>query len=85
MTTPMNETETIYMNAQGIIVGGPNNSQFSNDKLNGTAGADIIVGTNCKDAISGRNGNDTMTGGIGADKFRGAAGLSLPPWGEVSR
>ena len=49
LTTPIYETPTIYVNAQRIIISRQNNSQLYTDKLNGTAGADVIVGTIGKD------------------------------------
>ena len=68
------QTATIYVNAQGIIVGGPNNGQVYNGILNGTNGADVIVGTNGKDEISGGGGNDVICGGGDNDVLAGGAG-----------
>lgn len=66
---------TIYVNAQGIIVGGPKNGLAYMGNLPGTAAADVIVGTNGKDAISARGGNDVVCGGGNNDKLDGAAGI----------
>ena len=65
---------TIYVNAQGRIVGGPNNGQVYAGQLNGTGGADIMVGTNGIDRIAGKGGNDRICSGGNADKVEGGAG-----------
>jgi|GEM_PF-4132037 len=70
LTTPIYETPTIYVNAQRIIISRQNNSQLYKDKLNGTAGADVIVGTIGKDDISGRNSNDVICSGRANNQLR---------------
>lgn len=45
-----------------------------NDKINGTAGKDVIVGGGGHDRISGRGGDDLICGGNGRDTLRGKAG-----------
>ncbi len=66
---------TIYVNAQGIIVGGPKNGLTYSGNLPGTAAADVIVGTDSKDSISARGGNDLVCGKGNNDKLEGAAGM----------
>ncbi len=68
------QTATVYVNAQGIIVGGAKNGQVFNGPLPGTAGADVIVGTNGKEEISARGGNDVICGGGNNDELDGGAG-----------
>jgi CSLREA domain-containing protein len=75
-TAPMcnGQTATIYVNDQGIIVGGPNNGQPYAGNLNGMAGVDVIVGTNGRDEISARGGNDVVCGRGNNDKLFGGEG-----------
>ena len=75
-TAPMcnGQTATIYVNNQGIIVGGPNNGQVYKGHHTGTSGADVIVGTSGKDSISSRGGNDVICGGDNNDELEGGAG-----------
>ena len=75
-TAPMcnGQTATVYVNAQGIIVGGAKNGQVFQGALPGTAGADVIVGTNGRDEISARGGNDVVCGGGNNDELEGGAG-----------
>jgi hemolysin type calcium-binding protein len=68
------QTATIYVNAQGRIVGGPKNGQLYAGKLTGTGGADVIVGTNGNDDIDAKAGNDVICGGGGNDVLEAAAG-----------
>ena len=68
------QTATVYVNAQGIIVGGAKNGQVFTGALPGTAGADVIVGTNGKEEISARGGNDVICGGGNNDELEGGAG-----------
>jgi len=65
---------TIYVNTQGIIVGGPNNGQVYKGKLNGTAAADVIVGANGKDQIDAMGGDDVVCGRDGNDVLMAAGG-----------
>jgi RTX calcium-binding nonapeptide repeat (4 copies) len=68
------QTATIYVNAQGIIVGGPNSGQTYRGVLRGTAGNDVMVGTAGPDEIAGRGGNDTICAGEGDDEIEGGPG-----------
>lgn len=68
------QTATIYVDAQGRVVGGPLNGRPYRGTLNGTAGADVIVGTGGRDEINGRAGNDLVCAGGGNDKVSGAMG-----------
>ena len=68
------QTATIYVNNQGIIVGGPNNGQTYAGKLNGTAGPDVMVGTNGRDEFSARGGNDVLCGRGNNDELEGGGG-----------
>jgi hypothetical protein len=68
------QTATIYVNAQGVIVGGPNNGQTYTGKLNGTSGADVMVGTNGDDEIAARGGNDRVCARDGNDEIEGGPG-----------
>ena len=68
------QTATIYVNAQGMIVGGPE-AKLYRGNLNGTNGPDVIVGTDkFSDSINGYGGNDIICGGYGNDKISGGAG-----------
>jgi Ca2+-binding RTX toxin-like protein len=40
-----------------------------NDRLGGSAGAEVLNGGGGNDTIDGRGGNDTLIGGLGADTF----------------
>ncbi|MEO5888231.1 MAG: choice-of-anchor Q domain-containing protein [Anaerolineales bacterium] len=68
------QTATIYVNDQGIIVGGPNNGQPYAGNLNGMAGVDVIVGTSGRDEVSARGGNDVVCGRGNNDKLFGGEG-----------
>ncbi|MDQ3005468.1 MAG: CSLREA domain-containing protein [Chloroflexota bacterium] len=68
------QTATIYVNNQGIIVGGPKNGQVYMGNLPGTAGADVIVGTSGRDEISARGGNDVVCGRENNDELEGGGG-----------
>ncbi len=71
------QAATIYVNAQGVIVGGPKNGQLYGGKLTGTGGADVIVGTGGRDDIDAKAGNDVVCGGGGNDVLEAAAGNDL--------
>jgi Ca2+-binding RTX toxin-like protein len=75
-TAPMcsGQIATIYVGAQGRIVGGPDNSKLYKGKLKGTNGADVIVGTDGSDNIDAKAGNDAVCGGAGDDKLLGGGG-----------
>ena len=68
------QTATIYVNNQGIIVGGPKNGLVFNGSLPGTAGPDVIVGTDGRDEISARGGNDVVCGRGNNDELEGGGG-----------
>jgi probable HAF family extracellular repeat protein len=68
------QTATIYVDAQGRIVGGPDNGKLYNGKLKGTSGADVIVSTDGSDNIDAKAGNDAVCGGAGDDKLLGGGG-----------
>lgn len=68
------QTATIYVNAQGRVVGGPDTGKLYTGKLRGTSGADVIVGTGGNDDIDANGGNDTVCGGGGNDVLEGAGG-----------
>jgi len=74
--TPMcnGQAATIYVNAEGIIVGGPDNGKLYKHKLEGTSGVDVIVGTSDKDDIDAKAGNDVVCGGGANDVLEGAGG-----------
>ncbi|HVW67070.1 MAG TPA: LamG-like jellyroll fold domain-containing protein [Candidatus Peribacteraceae bacterium] len=74
---------TIYVNAQGRVVGGPDNGMYygglllgsnGNDVIVGTIGPDMILGGNGDDVICGGGGNDFINGGNGNDRIAGEAG-----------
>jgi hypothetical protein len=65
---------TIFVNAQGVIVGGPNNGQTYQGKLNGTPGPDVIVGTSGPDEIAARAGDDLICARDGNDEIEGGPG-----------
>jgi hypothetical protein len=68
------QAATIYVNAQGRIVGGTDNGKVYKGKLNGTGGADVIVGANRSDEIDAKGGNDIVCGGNGNDEIEGGSG-----------
>ena len=74
---------TIYVDANGVIVGGPKGKLPYAGALTGTSGNDVIVGTTGRDRIEARGGNDLLCageskdllfGGGGDDKMTGDAG-----------
>lgn len=54
------QTATLYVNAQGRIVGRPDNGQLYKEEINGTNGVDVIVGIHAGDEIDGKGGNDII-------------------------
>jgi hypothetical protein len=68
------QTATIYVGADGRIVGGPGNGQLYAGKLNGTSGADVIVGTAGMDDIDAKAGGDTICARGGNDVLEAAGG-----------
>ncbi|MGH3136476.1 MAG: hypothetical protein ACRDPV_08295 [Gaiellaceae bacterium] len=65
---------TIYVGADGRIVGGPGNGQLYQGTLIGTTSSDVMVGTNGKDTIGGRGRNDLICGLDDDDTLRGGDG-----------
>jgi hypothetical protein len=65
---------TIYVGADGRIVGGPDNGTLYRGKLNGTPGADVMVGTAGSDEFAARGGNDRLCGREGNDELEGGGG-----------
>lgn len=68
------QTATIYVDAQGRIVGGPDNGKAYAGKLNGTNGTDVMVGTTGVDKMYGKMGADLFCGLEGDDLLVGNAG-----------
>ena len=65
---------TIYVNAAGRIVGGPDAGKRFDEKLKGTSGNDVIVGTAGKDKIEGGSGDDVICGLGKDDELEGGKG-----------
>jgi Ca2+-binding RTX toxin-like protein len=65
---------TIYVGADGRIVGGPDNGKLYRGRLIGTGGNDVMVGTNGADEILGKAGADRICGGEGNDELGGQSG-----------
>jgi hypothetical protein len=65
---------TIYVSADGLIVGGASDGFPYRGILAGTAGSDVIVGTSEDDRILGLAGDDLLCGGAGRDWVLGGAG-----------
>jgi RTX calcium-binding nonapeptide repeat (4 copies) len=65
---------TIFVNDNGIIVGGPSDGRSYGGKLSGTAGDDVILGTSGPDAIAARAGKDVICAGDGNDEIYGGDG-----------
>jgi Ca2+-binding RTX toxin-like protein len=68
------QNATIYVDANGKVVGGPLNGQTYAGLLSGTAGNDVIVGTGNADTILALNGNDLICSMGGNDTASGGAG-----------
>ena len=67
--------------AQAVNMGLTNPDALQN-KMEGTAGNDVITGTAYNDEIIGGAGNDTLDGGVGNDLLRGGAGNDILRGGE---
>ncbi len=67
--------------AQAVNMGLTNPDALQN-KIEGTAGNDVIAGTVYNDEITGGAGNDTLDGGVGNDLLRGGAGNDILRGGE---
>ena len=53
------------------------NAGDGNDRVEGSAGADVINGGAGHDRLEGRGGNDTINGGLGNDEIRGGSGNDI--------
>ncbi len=80
------ENATIYVDFNGLIVGGPQDGQSYHFLIRGTSGADVIVGTDGdnlilggagNDRVCGLRGNDLLLGQKGDDALFGGAGYDL--------
>ena len=77
---------TVYVNANGVVVGGPDDGllyRYDVTELRGTSGSDVIIGTDGpdiirayagRDSICGRGGDDTLYGDRGSDNLFGDEG-----------
>lgn len=65
---------TIYVNANGVIVGGPRGKLPYAGRLIGTSGNDVMVGTTGSDRMEGRGGNDLLCAGESNDLLFGDSG-----------
>jgi hypothetical protein len=65
---------TIYVDAQGVIVGGLDNGRPYRGRLIGTSGVDVMVGTTGHDRIVARKGNDLLCGGEKNDLLEAGPG-----------
>jgi predicted extracellular nuclease len=68
------QNATVYVDENGIIVGGPQNGQAYSGTLIGTSGDDVIVGTESHDTILALGGNDTVCALDGNDVVLGSLG-----------
>jgi uncharacterized protein len=68
------ENATIYVDFNGMIVGGPQDGQAYHFLIRGTSGDDVIVGTDGDDLILGGAGNDIVCGLGGNDLLLGQKG-----------
>lgn len=73
-TAPDGRPATVYVGADGRIVGGPNAGYLYGGVLRGGAGTDIIVGTSGADRIDGGSGADVLVGAGGDDELHGGSG-----------
>ena len=65
---------TVYVSADGLIVGGSDDGAAFSGTLRGTTGPDVIVGTSGDDTLIGLQGDDLLCGLGGDDVLRGSAG-----------
>lgn len=68
---------TIFVNADGFVVGGPLNGKRFTGRLTGTPGPDVILGTSGADIIAGGGGDDLICGLGGRDTISGGTGDDL--------
>jgi Ca2+-binding RTX toxin-like protein len=67
-------TATIYVNEEGLIVGGPHDGKKYRGILRGTSQDDVMVGTDGREVILGFSGDDFICGLNGKDRLIGARG-----------
>ena len=65
---------TVYVSADGSIVGGRDDGSPFSGTLTGTTGRDVIIGTAAADTLVGLQGDDVLCGLEGDDVLRGSAG-----------
>ncbi len=65
---------TVFVDADGFVVGGPADGSHYPGALFGTLGADVIVGTETKDLLFGLSGPDIICGLGGRDLLIGGLG-----------
>jgi predicted extracellular nuclease len=68
------QNATVYVDGNGVIVGGLKAGQLYDNELWGTCGNDIIVGTTGNESIFGLKGDDLICGLEGDDSLRGQRG-----------
>jgi predicted extracellular nuclease len=68
------ENATIYVDFNGLIVGGPQDGEVYHFLIHGTFGDDVIVGTDGDNLILGSKGNDLICGLGGNDLLLGQKG-----------
>jgi Ca2+-binding RTX toxin-like protein len=73
---------TIYVDLDGVIVGGPWNGRTHRHLLRGTNGDDVIVGTDDHEVLDGRDGNDVICGYGGNDVLFGRKGNDVLDGGD---
>jgi predicted extracellular nuclease len=73
---------TVYVDIDGIIVGGPWNGRTFRHMLRGTDGDDIIAGTDDHQLLDGRDGNDLICGYGGNDVLMGRQGDDILDGGD---
>ena len=64
---------TVYVDADGFVVGGPLDGKPYFGVLIGTSGSDVMMGTDGDDMIVGGGGDDAVCGNGGNDHVAGAA------------
>lgn len=71
------QAATIYVDAWGQIVGGPDHGKQYKGELEGTHGNDVIVATQDRDRIDGDGGDDLICGESGDDMIEGGSGNDI--------
>lgn len=78
--SPAAHTRTITDNDKNLRCGGRTPTIVGtnkNDRINGTAGPDVILGLDGNDTIDGKGGNDIICGGKDNDTITGGRGLDI--------